>query len=144
MKSDDILKVIENFKKVLPMATKKGHLNMSEMRVKGDDYQCGTVHCHGGWYTVATCKMDKHILFVEGAEKLARHLGFKSPHDLKLWAEENPKLWGNDNGYDMFGDKLAFLNTELRPKGAKTLQDIVDHWTEVYKRVKKLKKKKVK
>lgn len=137
-KSENILKVIEVFKKVLPMAKRKRHLNMDEISVQNEDHACGTVHCHGGWFAVGFCDLSNpYITFLNGGEEMAHVLGFKRMDDLQVWASENPKLWGNRRGDGMFAERAAFRSSD-RPRGASNLQHIIDHWTEVYERVKAL------
>jgi hypothetical protein len=125
--------VIDNFKKVLPMATLANHLNMNQALVNCF-YECGTVHCHAGWYAVAACNLEMDLDYGDGAYKLATDLGFFSSMDLKLWVSNNPELWGNDEGLLMFTDKIAF-KSKGRPNGAETLQDIISHWEEVRDRL---------
>ncbi len=65
-----------------------------------------------------------HIL----ANTLAEFLGFENPYALKRWAKDNPKLWGNKDGYDMFSFWPAFFdycNKEI------THRDIINHWKQV-------------
>jgi hypothetical protein len=136
-KSENILKVIKTFEKVLPSAKKRGHLDMTEPKVR----ECGTVHCHGGWFAVAVCDLKKGVDYIDGANEMARMLGFAFYLDLESWARDEEKIWGNDAGALMFSDSSAF-QSEKRPEGAKSLQDIVDHWKEVYERVVKFEKAK--
>ncbi len=65
-----------------------------------------------------------HIL----ANTLAVFLGFENPYALKRWAKDNPKLWGNKDGYDMFSFWSAFFdycNKQI------THRDIINHWKQV-------------
>jgi hypothetical protein len=126
--------VIDNFRKVLPLTVQENHLAMHQGAVNTDGYKCGTIHCHGGWYAIAACDTLKPIIFVHGANKLAYHLGFIDNMQLRLWAKENPQIWGNSNGAYMFVDKVAFMS-ESRPGGAQNLQHIIDHWVEVQSRL---------
>jgi hypothetical protein len=69
-----------------------------------------------------------HIL----ANTLAEFLGFENPYALKRWAKDNPKLWGNKEGYDMFCAYFAFtydLNKQI------THRDIINHWKQVLKNI---------
>lgn len=135
--SEAILTVIENFKSVLPLAKSKFHLDMSESNVNRDGHTCGTVHCHGGWYAIAALDTKNYIVdFDNGADIMARHLGLIGRYRMMEWADQNPRLWGNEMGYSMFSGKMAFHHPTKRPSGALTLKDIVDHWVEVYGRVK--------
>lgn len=134
-KSENILKVINNFKKVLPLAKRDEQLNMSVSQVSS--VGCGTIHCHGGWYAVAACDTSEFIVFDNGACKMTEDLGFDDPdmYSLTTWANQNPEIWGNNKGAGIFCRANAFEGVN-RPAGAKNLQDIIDHWTEVYERVK--------
>jgi len=134
-KSSDVLKVIENFRKVLPRATLLFNLDMRNPKVN-NDYQCGTVHCHAGWYAVAVCDLSRPISFSAGVVQLVEDLGFSSVTELVSWAMVNVEIWGNTKGGLMFEYESAFYHEEKRPRGALTLQDIIDHWTEVYERLK--------
>lgn len=148
--SAQIRTVIDNFKKVLPLAPSILQLNMKETRVNEDGHACGTTHRHGGWYAVATVDNVKKIPahYLMGTEQMAKDLGFSGlptdymnpfkffnvTHQLLRWAGNSPILWGNENGSDMFSSASAFTSGR-RLHGAKTLADIVDHWEEVYQRV---------
>lgn len=134
-KSEDILKVINNFKRVLPMAKRDYQLCMSVAGVN-INHQCGSIHCHGGWYAIATCDLSKQINYVDGAFRMSEDLGFNGPENLVIWAAQNLSLWGNNYGGSMFYCKSAFQHPEKRLFGALHLSHIVDHWEEVYERVK--------
>lgn len=143
-RSQDVLKVIRNFEKVLPMATRKDHLNMGVCPViyKDQNHACGTIHCVGGWYMISKLKemeSDEYIGFSLGVKEMEKDLGFHihlelSDSELMVWAKDNPKIWGNESGYIMFGHECAYLS-ESRPGGAKNLTDVIDHWKEVYQRL---------
>lgn len=136
IKSENILKVINNFKKVLPMAKRDRQLDMSQSDVNFAGYPCGTIHCHAGWYAVASCDvLTKILTYVNGIEQMAKDLDI--PYEIiLLWASSNYEIWGNCYGSRMFNNRIAFCHPVNRPEGARNLQDIVDHWTEVYERVK--------
>lgn len=140
-----VQKVIDNFTKVLPIATKtekvNGHsVDMGDGRIaKVENNVCGTPMCHGGWFALSCLKSLKKDLgysymtsYENGAEKMAEFLGFKNLTQLKIWAQENPKIWGNDNGDCMFLAEGAF-----NYKGKLTLAKIISHWKGVQKRLPK-------
>lgn len=135
MKSKDLLQVILKFIKIMPLTTHENHLSMIAGNVNRN-YECGSVHCHAGWYAIAACDLSQPLTFYNGANQMAKDLGFEDYTELLSWANKHKKVWGNDNGTDMFGKRHAFYEPEKRPNGANTLQDIVDHWTEVYYRLK--------
>lgn len=137
MKSENILEVIAVFKKVLPMAVREDHLKMSCPHVNNMDERCGTVHCHGGWFAIGACDLKKPVDFMKGGSEMAKMLELgDSVYSVMYWAEENIPLWGNKYGSKMFTGERAFYHETKRPHGAKNLSDIIDHWTEVYERVK--------
>lgn len=134
--SEAVLNVINNFKKVLPLAKRYDHLDMKAISV------CGTIHCHGGWYAVATCDLRKieDLYFTHGVVQMEIDLGLEHIKgslffSLQYWAVANHYLWGNECGGLMFKDALAFYHKDKRPFGAQNLQHIIDHWTEVYERL---------
>jgi hypothetical protein len=126
--------VIDNFRKVLPLTVQENHLAMHQGAVNTDGYKCGTIHCHAGWYAIAACDISKPLMFVHGSHQLAQDLGFAHHLHLRLWARDNPEIWGNEHGTQMFIDKQAF-ESESRLEGAQNLQDIIDHWSEVQSRL---------
>ncbi len=48
--------------------------------------------------------------------------------DLEDWAKENPKIWGNIFGGNMFKLTMAFTNDEYKQL---THRDIINHWKQV-------------
>lgn len=133
--------VIDNFKKVLPLSIREGcGLNMAETEVnKPIDFDwftekstcttCGTVHCVGGWYAVATLSPDlaeDRISYTDGAGKMAIDLGFYGMDKhakieaLENWAVSNPHIWGNLKGSLMFSCETAY-------NGAETLAEVVTY-----------------
>lgn len=140
VKSIDVKKIIDLFKKVLPMAIIENHLNMSQAYVNyGSDSmpcECGTIHCHGGWFAIAaSLHLNNYVSYLDGAEEMASILGLKNYSGLVYWARANPSIWGNDDGFGMFCCQYAFYNPEKRRNGAENLQHIVDHWQEVHDRL---------
>jgi hypothetical protein len=113
--------VINKLESVREQANEEGAFHMDEARVydkEEDKYECGTVHCVGGWYAVASLRRkmikDKikngYVSFEDGAELLANDLGFADQYLLEDWAHDNPKIWGNVDGYYMFTDESAYDN----------------------------------
>ena len=111
--------VIKKLKSVREQARKKGAFNMSEERVYNDIHDCGTVHCVAGWYAVANLrrkaikdKIEKgRVDYSDGADLMSIDLGFTDKFDLKDWAEVNPKIWGNEDGDEMFDSLFSYDNT---------------------------------
>lgn len=147
--SEQVTKVIENFKKVLPIANGHTHLlNMQEARVNLNlkvGEECGTPMCHAGWYALAVkdeLPTDRGINFQHGKILMSKHLGFEElgDYDVSTWAYQNPDIWGNNYGSGMFCDPEAFV-TDKRPNyWDLSLQSIVDHWTDVRDRLIELEK----
>jgi hypothetical protein len=107
-------KVIDNLNKVLPLAFQENHLNMRNADVNCRQ-QCGTIHCVGGWYAVATLYGRKRLTYSDGANEMASDLGFSGGFgisDLENWAESNPDIWGNRYGYNLFCNENAYDNAE--------------------------------
>lgn len=122
--------VIDNFYKILPLALDSGecHLDMSEPGVN-IYHECGTVHCVGGWYAIATMDTGKdRVDFLDGVEQITTDLGF-TKYDSRLfnkkalesWAMNNTEIWGNPYGQKMFYDSCAY------GEGARSIIDIINH-----------------
>lgn len=127
--------VIDNLKKVLPWAIEDSAL---DMRITTIHESCGTVHCFGGWYAIATLeKKEIHSYsdFYLGVIRMAKDLGFDKPSQLDTWAFHNTLMWGNHRGGNMFTSCSAFYHAVKRPRGAKNLQHIIDHLEEVRDRL---------
>ena len=60
---------------------------------------------------------------------MALDLGFITRDELRQWAKNNPKIWGNDDGGDMFCCDSAFGFYEV------TLKEICAHWLAVADRL---------
>ena len=134
--SKQFKRVIANLDKVLPMATKRGHLDMQRGRLPEEkEHICGTPMCFGGFYAVANgvFRYGGRINdFNDGAKLMAEHLGFGSNYPFNVyglmkWAHFNPKLWDNGFGWDMFSSIKAFNN-------AKTLRGVRNHLAKVHNR----------
>ena len=104
-------------------------------------HECKTPGCFAGHLQIAhRFPMDKKYgySFIETADHWARLLGFSSktstrPHEkLELWADRNPKIWGNEHGYAMFGGSKAYGSTKEKI----TLNRIIKHLEGVSKRLK--------
>ena len=126
--------VIDNLTKMLPFAQSEENLDMEE-GVVPEKPTCGTTCCVAGWYTLA--KDIESFSFRVGTYAIAKDLGF-DPHygDLEKWVHNNHELWGNEHGSGIFCETEAY-SSPTRPKGAKTLADVVDHLKEVQARLPK-------
>ena len=138
--SKKVFEFVEILETILPYAQHDGALDMREICVSenpeftGRPHQCGTIHCHAGWFCLAKL-WDGESEYLPGECVYHRRgidliwLHFR-PYRISSLMDKNPHIWGNRYGGDMYRDKQAFVSKE-RPDGAETLQDIVDHWGEV-------------
>jgi hypothetical protein len=115
---------------------------------------CGTPGCHAGLISIVALDLpgleEAHLigfkmyfkaykeikqdlyLYALWADALAEFLGFSEEKDLECWAKDNPKIWGNKYGYDMFSGRLAFTNDEDK---ILKHRDIINHWKQVLKNI---------
>lgn len=136
--SSNVLKVIQAFESVLPMAVLENHLDMFQSNINMCGHKCGTVHCHAGWFAIARgLHKNRKVTYSTGTEEMTLVLGFEHEFQLRQWALDNKDIWGNMCGNFIFSDKIAFESAS-RPHGALNLQHIIDHWKEVYERLKAL------
>ncbi len=79
-------------------------------------------------------KRDNQYVFYVWSAALAIFLGFKWEQELEIWAQDNPELWGNKHGRDMFCGWRAFTDD-----GDKQLthRDIIEHWKQVLANIEK-------
>jgi hypothetical protein len=62
------------------------------------------------------------------ARALAVFLCFKDRVSFIYWAGDNPEIWGNEHGDDMFEFGKAFTDYENKEI---THRDIINHWKQV-------------
>lgn len=128
--ADQFLKMAEKF---MPYAAdEKNELDMSECNVV--EHACGTTACHGGYAILAL--NIKSRFYDSGANALARYLGFPSREKLEVWARNNPQIWGNDYGDEMFSSGYAF---GIDCYEMAFLKHIVSHYLSVAKRLMEIK-----
>lgn len=113
--------VIDNLEKVIE---KYPEAEVS-MMIPSINYR-GSPMCPAGWY--AFIHNITHNDYTAGAALIAEHLGFSSSHHLKMWAYDNPKIWGNKSGAGMFCDGAAFGGDDTT---ITNLSQIINHWKEV-------------
>lgn len=101
-------------------------------------HACGTTMCHGGWYQwlTLTSRMTPRSYtgnYTDGANKIAKDLGFADRYQLEGWADFNPKIWGNFYGGEMFSETEAFGVAFDRNKYRTfiSLELIGKHWLKV-------------
>ena len=137
-------------------------ISMGEMTIYKERRTCKTIACHAGFYELQFALKNKEkycfedddienversylsensdkerkdwIVYEHGAKRIAQDLGFRGKQDLKNWAHNNPKLWGNKYGFNMFTSQQAFNGVN---KGGLTLNNIVKHWRNVADRIEK-------
>lgn len=116
--------VIDTLKTVLPMAPLEDNFNMYQGGVTDSEgHICGTAHCIGGWYAIAkNLHRDQTVSvdFLDGADAMARDLGFSDSYSYREWAHANEDLWGNWRGFDVFCSPRAYNN-------ASTLAEAIAH-----------------
>lgn len=112
--------VIGKFEKILEKYP-KAQVQMEQCIIK----DMGFPKCHIGWFAYIN---DIHTLF--NADKLlCQDLGVD---DIRFWAHNNPKIWGNEQGSRMYWEPSAFgLDNHLVTF---PLQHIIDHWKGVKER----------
>ena len=111
--------VIRKLKSVRGQAIKKDAFNMSEaIAYIKNRHECGTVHCVGGWYAIANLDRPEikdrfkkgFVGYSDGADLMAKDLGFANRDCLQTWAFDNPEIWGNPRGGSMFAYESAYDN----------------------------------
>lgn len=137
-------KVIDSLRSIEESANKEGRFNISEPSVRflGGvgrlGYHCATVHCVAGWYAMAN--LDKFepnttLDFIDGANLMAQDLGFIDDRDLEHWAERNRRIWGNEEGEEMFCDVGAYNGLYEDSENPMTI--IIEHFEGVRDRLPK-------
>jgi hypothetical protein len=111
---------------------------------------CGTSGSHAGLISIVAQELPElqdiyknHLYFTKGngnennyhysiwADTLAVFLGFVDMNDLRDWAKDNPKLWGNKFGSKMFMFAMAFTGDIADLSKGLTHRDIINHWKQV-------------
>ena len=90
---------------------------------------------------------DEPTCWSTGATAMAIDLGFGHPTtkhfgpavQLMNWAQNNPDLWGNTKGHQLFNNPSAFFTpsspVDVHPPYQVTIEQIIDHWKGVAKRL---------
>ena len=94
---------------------------------------CGTTACHAGWFASGYFKERPDIYFDywDSGTIMAKYLGFGGSWGLEMWAERNPKVWGNTQGGGILSNPYAFGKSRHNI----TLEDIGLHWLQVADRI---------
>ncbi len=118
---------------------------------------CDTPGCHAGLISIVAKELpelqeiyERITLSKWGSSRyryevwsnaLTVFLGFMDRRHLRDWAENNPKLWGNKFGGDMFVFEIAFIDDTKAyiDDLAKQLthRDIINHWKQVLTNIEK-------
>jgi hypothetical protein len=149
MMNKDKLKQFVNALDTLSDDVKDWGVNMGS----GKKPMCDTPGCHAGLISIVAKDLpelqeiykplyflgcapasgsENQYIFHVWSRALAVFLGFVDIRDLRDWAKDNPKLWGNRSGYNMFCSFFAFtydLNKEI------THRVIINHWKQVLKNI---------
>lgn len=142
-----VIKIASVFEELASTETNKVQMS----RVNIERTECGTVACHAGWYAFNHLSnkfkwhkyheldereflsaIDRHISWRDGSDLIAKDLGFTCMSDVEKWAEENPDIWGNENGKFLFSSNSAFGCSRNKKV---TLVDIANHWKGVAERL---------
>ena len=102
-------------------------MNRTQLALEDVNYPCG---CHAGFISAVFGESDG-IDWEESSRKLCNFLGFNLKFDLEDWAQDNPEIWGNEDGIFMFSDGTAF-GSESRIFSAEI---ILNHWEGVLERL---------
>lgn len=86
-------------------------VDMTNVYSSAESVTCSTPSCFGGWLALKyKTGQSEYFLrhFADGANAFAEELGFTYRDDLTEYAAENPEIWGNKNGDEMFCSAYAF------------------------------------
>lgn len=118
----------------------KASVNMGSVNCSLEENRCGSPACHAGWFGVYFDNFnddkvnggDRYKSFSEYAGEMANFLGLECKFYLESWAVDNPEIWGNSDGTNMFYENKAFGISNYHNI---TLRDISNHWFKVAKRL---------
>ena len=155
--------VAETFRQYREAHEQKPHVDMrltgayTARPTRPDEPLCGTVACVSGHYAMATTKqlvlakigdLDRPerrrypravCQWIEGADRMANDLGFTDHFYLLVWAYKHPKIWGNDQGAEMFQLESAWFesrtSTADRQMPRLEILDVADHLYRVASRL---------
>ncbi len=113
---EKVQEVINGLKKIEHSANLEGAFNMKVGGVQTYNHNCGTVHCVAGWFAVSNS--ENHTIkkliknnscdYFDGADMIAEILGFKNYLCLSEYMDDNPKIWGNSFGEEIFESCAAY------------------------------------
>lgn len=110
---------------------------MNETYVPKEDVNiCETPACHAGWFGVIKHAESKRgTYYIEYAREMAKFLGMRDDDDLTEWACQNPIVWGNSYGDEMFMNARAFGESDDDGMNRVSIQQIAQHWYNVGERM---------
>ncbi len=132
---------------------KGAEIGMNEARNFNQNNECNSPACFGGWLSIMynTPIYDDedyngYRLFSQGANSFAKKIGFtenkKDNIDamlaMEIFFQDEPGLWGNTEGYDVFSEQYAFNegNEEYsRFRNNITPKAIANKWRAVAERI---------
>lgn len=89
----------------------KAEVDMTKGYSNVEPKTCNSPACFGSWLSAKYRTQkgeDEKRDYIDGAIAFAKDLGFCNMHELRYWADENPKMWGNEDGHCMFNSPSAF------------------------------------
>lgn len=98
-------------------------VDMSETKF----HPCGTVACHAVWFGAACGESSFEYSFREGTRDMSAFLFPFEDRCLETFAENNPKIWGNEYGLYMFASTGSWAFGKSKYETL-TLEDISNHW----------------
>ena len=130
---------------------KGAEIDMNEARNFNQNNECNSPACFGGWLSIMynTPIYDeedyRYRLYSQGADSFAKKIGFKKNKNysdptlaMEIFFQDEPELWGNTEGYDIFGEQCAFNegNEEYsRFRNNITPKAIANKWRAVAERI---------
>lgn len=123
-----------DYKKVLDIATALDIVSRFNNEVDMENpcsYECGSPCCVAGWFEFTCNKSRSNDLGYHcGVSTIEKHLELLYVDE---WANQNPEIWGNERGIDIFLGPEAY-----NYKGKLTLRKIAHHWYQVAERLREI------
>ena len=102
-------------------------MDKGKLELRNNNFPCG---CHAGFISAVLGAPDSNH-WRKGARIICSFLGFNLIFDLEDWAQDNPEIWGNEDGRLMFLKGFAFGLEE----DVFSARKIVKHWEGVLERL---------
>ena len=149
LKSKNLLKVINNLKKIAP-SVEKGELCMAERYVSSfaRRHLCGSVHCIAGWYFLSKVWEKKtpylnegrDVTYGDGLALVAEDLFDKATieNSIEIDYLMSPYWWKKIDSFSLFYQERAYLTDSESLNDVKLTWDrVVDRWEQAYNNLKK-------